>query len=597
MARRGSSGKLDIKTLPGAINAARKTLEFYRTKRVDLVREYSGMHYGENAAKKRVPINLLGMYVQTVGRNLIARNPRVMLSTCDREMRPHVEAMQSWVNERIRAMYFAHTMQRTVLDALFSVGFNIVALASPADSARKSWRLEPGMPYVDVVDLDDYVGDMEARDRHEMDFEGYRMTRVPYDAIMDHKLFNAKARKRLQPNDRSAYNRDGDERIGEIGRDSGGGYYDEEIRKHVDLYQIWTPSDNTIRVFSAEDIDSGSSDSVPLLEQEWIGPECGPLHMLGYGWVPGNLMPKSPMMDLYDGAETVNILYRKLMRQGIRQKSNTLVGSRSATTGETIRMGNDGDVLTVDGLEDVKESIGPGPSQAVHFLAEEVFKKVDILGGGIMLQAGVAPSSKTATQDKMLNENNSRSTADMQDVTVNHVSAVLESMCWYWYHHPELVMKTHQKLPGLPDLSIEQQVTPQDRQKFRYKDMALKVDPYSLPHTTPNQRLDFLWKTVMQVTPLMPLLQQQGKAINIDFLLKKTGEYGNEPDIEELFHLQPAPVTEGGPGEEEGPGIPAETTRNYNRTSVGMDSAAAEQMQTDNALASGGSDWNGPMSP
>jgi hypothetical protein len=156
-------------------------------------------------------------------------------------------------------------------------------------------------------------------------------------------------------------------------------------------------------------------------------------------------------------------------------------------------------------------------------------------------------------------------------------------------------MKTQKPVPGRRGISNEQVITPQDRAQVPFRDMQIQVDPYSIQHQSPQERLQFLNQVVAQVTPLMQLLQQQGVALDAQFWMKKMAEYGNSPDLSQLFRIQTPPsdaqTPSGGMGAT-GP-KPAETTRNYVRRSIGNDTQANRNSDLMNALTKAAPNGNG----
>ena len=76
-------------------------LRRYREERREAVRAFVGHHWSEEGSTKRRPVNLIAQYVTIVGRSLIAKNPRVMLSTFDPTVKPTVKALEGWANKEI----------------------------------------------------------------------------------------------------------------------------------------------------------------------------------------------------------------------------------------------------------------------------------------------------------------------------------------------------------------------------------------------------------------------------------------------------------------------------------------------------------------
>jgi hypothetical protein len=561
--------EVDFPTLCKVIYSARLALEQTRATRREHVRLYAGANWGNNSAPLRQPVNLISQYVQIILRNLIAKNPQVMLSTFDKSKKPMVKASQSWANHEIKAMRLDKTLGRVALDGLFCMGITKVALASPGDSAMAGWNLPAGQPYAKRVDFDDFVFDVHARDFDEVAFIGHRF-RVPLEVIQDSKLYS-KARKDLTAQTDNPYNREGDERINMLFR----GYVtgtDEELEPMVDLWEIYCPRHDTVYTVPDLWVNAGgpNTSEEPLRAVKWIGPERGPYHLLSLlPPPPGNVLPKGPIMDLVDLHEAVNRAARKLINQADRQKDNTFVQGAADADGKRVIDANDGDIVRVDNPDKIHQVSQGGPNPGLFAFMTAMKDLYSWLAGNLDIMGGLAPQSKTASQDKMLDANSARSVSDMQATMVDYVSDVLgpQGLLWYWWHHPQKVMDTTYEVPGVSEVSIRRRVTPQDRASLRIDDLDLEVNPYSLAHTTPQQRSAGLKAILAQVVaPFAALMQQDGIKVDMNTVLSKIGEYEDQPDIAEILTITQPPVQEGGGGED-APPMAAETTRNYVRES------------------------------
>lgn len=562
------SREIDVARLCGAMQRARLVLRRYRQERREAVRQYVGLHWSEEGTREQVPVNLISLYISIVSRSLIAKSPRVMLSTFQRQHKPTVSAMQSWCDKEIEDMRLATTLKRVVLDALFSIGICKVALASPAETARMAFDVEAGSAFAERVDLDDFVYDIHARDFSEVGFIGHRY-RVPLEVVKQSGGIYGKARKDLAPSTDPLFNQEGDERISVLGR----GTYASDVEEYedfVDLWEIYLPRQKVVLTLADEQIAGPGEGKIKdaLAAQKWLGSDQGPYHILSYGTVPGNSMPKGPIMDLIDLHEAVNRQYRKLIRQADRFKEVMGVSSGATEDGRRIQEANDGDLVRIDNPGKVGPMKMGGPDQMLSGLALHLKDLFGYMAGNLDMMGGLSPQSKTLGQDKLLAENASRAVSDMQDQTVNFTSDVLTSLCWYWWHDPFKVMRTTHSLPGLPDMSITRQVGPEQRQSGSWDDLVLEVDPYSMQHSSPQARVQALQQIVMQVImPMMPILQQQGIAFDVNVFLQKLAEYLDMPDLGEMVTMQEPPDQSTTSGADK-PGMPQSTNRNYTRTSM-----------------------------
>jgi hypothetical protein len=593
---------LDLSRLCTAMRASRWMLEKFRSNRREMTREYVGHRWSEEGAEAVVPVNLLSLFISVVGRNLIAKNPRVLLSTFQKEAKPVVASMQAFANREIDRMELADTLQRVVVDALFSVGISKVALATPADAAEKSWQLRAGVPFVEQIDLDDFVFDAHARSFQDVAFMGHRYRR-PLDTIRDSKLYE-KSRKQLTESHDEPYNIEGDEKIKRLGM----GYQQmmqQEYEPHVDLWEIYLPRHQLIVTLADSWVGGGEIDEDgPLRVQKWIGPYCGPYHILGYGTVPGNAMPKAPIQDLFDLHDAANRTYRKVMRTVDRIKEITAVRGGAMEDGSRVQQANDGDILRVDDPTSINQLVLGGQALQQILAVATVFNDLfSRQAGNLDVLGGLSPQAKTAHQEALLNENSSSLIADMQQRTVGYVSQVIESLCWYWHKDPIKTQTSIYSPRGMPGIQSQRKVTPQQRQQIPFDALEIKVDPYSMSYATPQTRMQALNQVVQQtIMPLMPLLQQQGIAFDLHTYLDKIASYMDQPDLAEILTVREPPEnrTPSGGGGGEAPGMPQETTRNYVRDNV---SSQTRQSSNNNLVSSlmgvdtGGAQKNGAMKP
>lgn len=550
------------------IQTSRKVLQRFREERREAVREYAGNHWSEDGARHQIPINLLSLYVGLVGKKLVAKAPRVMLSTFDMKNKPTVSAMEKWCNKEIVATRLQNTLQRVVIDALFSIGICKVALATPADSATTAWSLPAGAPFAERVDLDDFVYDTHARDFSEVSFIGHRY-RAPLSIVKESKLYG-KYRKELQASSDPLFNQEGDERLSTMGR----GYYgdDDEFEPMTDLWEIYLPKHRLV-VTLWDDMLSGPTEKGlegALRVQQWLGRDTGPYHLLTYGIVPGNAMGKAPVMDLIDLHMAVNNCFRKLIREAQAFKEVGLVTGGATEDGERIIKASDGDMIRVDNPANCTTMKWGGVNNELFMFATQLIEKFSWLAGNLDMIGGLSPQSKTLGQDKMLEANASATVTDMQDHTTTFAGEVIKSLCWYWQHDPAKIMRITHSVAGVPEISKQIQVGPQRRQAQRFEDLEIQVDPYSMQAATPQSRMAALQQVVQQVViPMSQMLQSQGVVFDVNAYLQKMAKYMDMPDLSEIITIQEPPQQEeagaGGAGGPDKPPMPQETTRNYVR--------------------------------
>lgn len=569
-----------------AIQRSRKALQAVREERVAAVREYVGAHYSENGSTVPVPYNLVAQFVQTVGRRLVANNPRMMLSTKLKSGKPVAKIEEAWVNEEIERQNHQETLERAVIDGLFDFGIVKVALATPSDAALKGWNLKAGDPLMSVIDLDDFVMDTNAKRFDECDFVGHRY-RVPLATIKNSKLYSS-ARMDLTADYHRKYNAGGDERISQIGATDYASWYDD-YEDMVDLWEIYLPRHRLVCTFHNDglgepEVSTSGVEQEPLRVQRWLGPECGPYHLLGFGTVPGNLRPKAPVHDLVDLHRSVNGIVRKLIRESARLKILDVVDKNNPDDAKAVKEASDGDLVQLKNVMAVTKLVLGGADQGLQAIGTHFMNLFDKMGGNLSLLAGTAPQSPTARQDMMLNQNASSSITDMQQTVTKYVGQVEKAMCWFHHHNPFKTMKTTYHPPGLPDMQIDRQATPQQRRQIPWEQLALKVDPYSLTFQTPEQKSANLKALVTQIIiPALPIIEKSGAAFDVQKFLQLISEWDNLQEITEIVTIQEPPTPDpNSAGDSESAGMPANTTRTYERhsSSAGTDGAENNQIQT-----------------
>jgi hypothetical protein len=548
--RSESQKDFDLGNLCIAAARARLVLQRQRQVMVEMVRDYAGPYWGAEwqAGYQTQPINILGLYTSITLRGLISKNPRVMLSTFVPQAKPVVAAMEEWFNNHVEKINFSKTLRRIFLDMMFVMGIAKVGITNPMDSIMSGRVLKAGEPFVDRIDLDDYVYDIHARDISES-WQGHRF-RVPLDLAK--KFFGKKAAD-LEASDDRLFNAEGDERINVLGR---GMYGDnDEYRPMVDLWEIYLPWEGLVVTLRDECLGGpsagvasakmGEYKARALKQQRWLGPPRGPYHTKSFITINGNAMGKGPLQDIWDMHGSVNNLARKLIEQGRRQKQVLMVRGGADADGNRVIKTNDGEATRVDNPQDINQVEFGGPNNQIFVLMNDLIQRASWVGGNLEVRGGLSPQGKTATQENILNSNSQGVDVDMQATAVDFTAEICESLLWFHHHHPENRMLAPWAPKGLPEMAVTRVVGPEHRVQVPWEQLHLKVDPYSMTHQTPQQRMASLMQVLQTVlVPLAPVAAQAGRQLDFDTLLAKIGKYLDDPDFEEIMSGQAPPPQE-----------------------------------------------------
>lgn len=566
----------------------RQAMQFARQENTYAVQQYVGKHWSQGGTDERVPVNLLAQYVQVIIRNLISESPRTMLSTFQQQYRPHVSALESGVNRKLKKQNFADTAQEIAMNGLFTLGIGMVALAEPAQAANSAFKTSAGQVFWDSVDLDDFVFDLHAKKFSEASFIGHRF-RAPIDAVKDSKYYT-KARNKLEPSYDNPYNLEGDQRLRTLGR---GQYINDqdEFEDMVDLWQVYLPRHKCI-VTLADDQISGfvyGDRQEALRYQKWVGPDCGPYHFLAFMPVPGNAMPVGPILHLIDLHEAANRTWRKVIRMADDYKEITTYRRGYEKDAKRVFDASCGDMVPVDDPDAIRTLVMTGQGmQVLAPLGAELNSLFSRMAGNLDTLGGLSPQASTATQEKLLNQNSSSGIGAMQSKVHANVQSMVEAVCWYEHYHPENVHRSIYSPAGNPEFQAVRELHPagqsRDRQgypqlarDYDYDQMEIQVDPFSLGIESPETRIAKIDQMFQQILiPLMPVLQQQGLGVDFNRYLQLKSKYVNVPELSEFVNIQQPPhgMMEEEQDEAAGPShqrsLPTQTNRTYTRQSTGQ---------------------------
>ncbi len=584
------------------VDTSRWVMKFFREERMRGVRALAGDRYTPNASFKQVYVNLISLYVDIVGRSLFTKSPRVMLSTFEKSDKASVSAAETWMNQELVRQDFASTMQRLVTDALFNIGIAKICLATPHDAAVSGWGLKAGSAYLSRVDVDDFVFDHRARDISEARYIGNRY-RMPLEMAKDNPAFNKEARERLQGKREIAYNKEGDERIGQIGRHED--YYLEDLEEMVDLWEIYCPQHRVVKTFAESDLTGPTSaweksSPMALEEKNWIGHDRGPYPILAYGLVPGNPFPIGPIQKVINLSDVANECYRKLVRQAKRLKVLSVANRVNPSDADEVRKTDDGGFALLSDPNSVREIVMGGPHQGLFQITIEFVKRFMEMAGNLTTMGGLATQAGTLGQEELLAQQSNGQVASMQDATASFVSQCTDRMLWYFWNDPRMVMRSPVNDPSLPDVDFVREVHPWsapshmvDQQTGMKRQLNrrtgpkpdLKIDPHSMRHMTPQQRARDLQQIVTQIfVPLSSLAQQQGVSFDFNAFLGIMAKYMDAPDLPTILTIK-TPSTAGDSTEgSSGPAPPAPQTTTHIRKDAGP-TQRAEKMQQDNQIS------------
>lgn len=541
----------DIEQLSKAVGYSRKCMEVFRKNRLDILRQLVGHHYSDNGADDKVPINLLELAINIYTQRLAAQGPQAEVTTDYPQLKEICTRTEISGNQLLEDMKLGDTLQMAVVAAIICEGIIKTGLALE-NVERGGETYQNGKAFAAYVSLDDWVQDMTASEDKDSQFEGnfYYMT-------VDEAKAMFPAYGKFEEVDKQT--QDQKEKAHDISESEGGGQR-EEFRPRVRLLDIYLPKQKKVLRCSTNDDDTDPIRDV-LGVIDWSKRKRGPYHKLAYAKIDNNAMPVAPAMHWMDIHDLSNRLFRKLGRQAERQKTLTGVQAGADADGNRVVEANDGDVIKLDNAQGVREFKYGGIQPETLGFVVMVRDLFSYMAGNLDVLGGLGPQSETLGQDRLLSASASMRIQKMQKTTITFVRDIIEDIFMYMWEDPLYNPTVTKKVKGFDDVSVQVPFGPEDRQG-EFIRLNIKIEPYSMQHTTPEAKLQGL-RTIFQefVGPLLPMMQAQGVAVDMEMLFRKIGKLGNIPELNDIIVYsnpmhQPEPMQ---------PGKPATTTRRYER--------------------------------
>ena len=550
-----------MKRLRTSIKWSNEQLKFPRQKRVEAVKLFTGFHYMEGGLPKRVPVNMLALAVTIYIRLLAARAPRAMFSTRVVSQKPTAANMELAINMIPEEIKLGDTLQRMVLEALFSPwGIVKCGLHTVGQALGHNY----GEPFVDNVTFDDYFIDMNAKHRDKIDYEGNDYW-LDYEEVMESDWADKKSLRDLQPDDYTSRGIDGEDRAESTGhRESS-----EVLADKLWIRDVWLPKEELIVTYGIK-----SNRVFNIIDHK--EPDRGPYYKLGFTDVPGNLLPLPPVGLWRDLHELGNSLFRKLDNQAKGAKSVMAFPGGNQEGANAFKAAKDQDGITYPAGGKPEVISTPGVDQKTLAFQMHVQQLSSYVAGNLDSLGGLSVQTSTVGQDKLISEAAGAQLRDMSSKTVSVVRDIFKALAYYEWTDPIKRRLLEKPIPGGVDATIPVEFSKKSKQG-KFSSYDLDIDPFSGQDDSPTLRLQKLMTFVERlVLPLSPLIQQVGGNIDVQEILRQAAKYADMPDASELVTFMDQPPVAGQASEPTGK--PANTTRQYDRvSSAGQTQRGASQ--------------------
>lgn len=547
-----------IGRLRKAIERGFRNLKIARDKRVEIIKQYTGKHYGGGGSTEKVPVNLIDMCITVYLQWIVATAPAVSVTSPHEELKAFANSLELGLNHLYKEINFGNTLRLVALDALFGIGIIKSGLSDEGMQAVNGENYAVQQPFADRVDLDDFVYDPEARSLNNCDFLG-NVWRCPYDVFMETKEFENK--ENIRP-DEETFSGEKGKRARDVSKNQEGAT-DEPFKSYINLIDVYLPFDGLIVTMPYK---SEKNKALRVREYEGADNPSGPYHILGFGDVPDNIMPLAPVSVLRDLHDLANRLYRKASRQAERQKEITAYTPAAAADMERVKNASDGESVQVSHTDQIK-TLNYGAAnpmtQAMFLQSKDIFAW---LSGNLDALGGLGPMSETARQDQLMSDVASMRMKALQARMYDYVEHITNALAWNLMTLPMLHIPIAKQVPGLTEpMYIPTELSAVDM-RGDYLSYNFKIEPHSMQPQTPEKKLQALMQILPMYQPFLPIMQAQGVMFDMEKLTRRIAKLGNLPELAEVIVFQNPQEQLSPMSENHGAtGKPTNTTRRYER--------------------------------
>lgn len=554
-----------LQKLHDAVRESNNRMDKFRSNYKDLLKQYVGARYSDDAADKDNPLNLMEAACTIYMQALAAKPPQVTVRTKQRRYKSAAMKLEALVNQELENPKIMHSIQRAVIASLMGMGLVKVGIRPAGQVEAYGESMDYAAPYVDVVLLENWVQDLSAPTLDEADYYGH-CVEMRLDDVQNNPDFDPAVAEMIEG---PAESGDDSNSLNTIS----GPTDKTRIGQWVKVWEIFLRREKLIVTYSDSVLHLG-----PLSVKEWEGPPNGPCHSLFYNDVEGNAMPLAPALTWLPLHDMVNSAMRKLNRQAERQKQIGIAAQSDTAEAEALREAADGEVVQVTDVNAIQEKAFGGINQQTFAWMLQLKQLFSWHAGNLDTLGGLAAMANTATQDQMLNANSSARLTWMGDRVAHFTKAVLTDYAYWLWTDPAVTYEVTLDSPIGPMPTVLQ---PEERD-YDFFLNELEIEPYSMTNSPPSQKLQQVNTLMTQVIlPMAPLLMQQGINPNIPAFLQLVAKYSNLPEVADLVTVNGAPLQVDGPdvSKRNAPPVKVSTENRVSRGAGGMQGDETSMIQ------------------
>lgn len=513
-----------------------------RKKREKYLEAASGTLYAHNRredSSQQEMINLMRQAAESMTLSMAANRPRFLVNASAVKNTAFANHFEQALNVYATRMHMEETLQECVRNAFYHIGIAKVSFGNAPNVIVESdeW-MSPGEPYCGCVSPNHFCYDTDATDFRHCAFTADRY-RVRFNDLVEDQRFDSKVRNEIKKRGPDVM-RNGEE---EWGKPLNAGFGTaSQFEEFVYLTDVFLPKDGMIYTFPC-DGQFRLTSTKPIYDQEWNGSETGPYKFLNLGPIPDKTTPSSPASNLLLLHELVNSLYRKLSRQASQQKQ--ILGGRMGHDDDvkSAQEAQDGDVVLFSDPSSFEMLRFFGPDQSLFAFALNAIQQFDTQGGGVKHQLGVGQSADTLGQEQMVSQRSAGYQASYGERYNKFVSDIAVELSRLLFEDQVTELKMTRNVTGT-DISYDApwlSASSEGGRQGDFDDYGITIDPYSMGYRSPQDRLAELSAALHEAVSLGPVLQEQGKVIDLDYYLQQKARLTDMPDLTLLIKDAPPP--------------------------------------------------------
>lgn len=516
--------------LQEAVDRASKRMKAYRKARVMFIQQFVGSYFGrEYGLTGEQALNLTFNAIKTLLPSLVFNFPKHDVTTPFLAYRDYAEMLGLALSQQDRKLNIKDTYRRWVVDAIFALGILKTGLCDSGSviGFDPDDQVDPGTVYTDLVSLDNFVFDPNARQLENGLFLGDKVT-VPRRVLLESGLYRNDIVERLPGAASSPSARDRAEALSMNGltfRETA------ELEDEVEVYELWVPRAKALVTvpaaenFSAEDY---------LRVQDYYGPDTGPYTFLRLTPpVPDNPLPVSMVGIWYDLAQMANRMAAKIMRQAERQKDIIGYKSTAADDAQSALDAEDGEAVRMDDPDGAKVFSFGGQARSNEAHIQQLMQWHNMMANNPEGLAGLSSNAGSATEASILQNNASIGLEDMKDLCYSAAAEEARKRAWYLHTDPllevPLIRRVHvpssvsvDPITGAPVVipsetrEVQVVLTPEAR-CGDFLDFAFQITPDSMGRRDSKERLAKAMEFAVKILPAAATAAQTCALMGVPF--------------------------------------------------------------------------------